>query len=173
MPYHWRNNPHPPLLSPHLFPHFPTMSDLTILLLFNPIFACSSQRYNSIMDVHKPSIHFSSLFNHFSRLIHSLCLLPWRMFLWRRGRTLSVFTLLTHSFHQPDTQPLWQIAPICLSVPQCMRKRPGYILFLHTPRSLATLHKNRWISTSHQKGVASGHIGPSCRSYCFLVKSAH
>lgn len=33
--------------------HFPTLSDLTILPLFHPIFLCSSQCFNSIMDVHK------------------------------------------------------------------------------------------------------------------------
>lgn len=92
------------------------MSDLAILPLFNPIFACSSQRYNSIMDVHKPQ--FTSRAFSIISLVNSLAVPAslTHVCVETGLGSLSAFTLLTLSFHQPDTQPLWQITPICLSV---------------------------------------------------------
>lgn len=112
--------------------YFPTLSDFATLPLFHPIFPCSSQCFNSIMDVHKAQ--FTSRAFSIISLVNSLAApaSPLRVFAATGLGALSVFALLTLSLHQPDIQPLWQITPICLCATQCMCEIPRYTLSLRT-----------------------------------------
>lgn len=114
-------HPQLPLLLPlNLWPslphYFPTLSDLATLPLFHPIFPCSSQCFNSIMDVHKAQ--FTSRAFPIISLVNSLAVPAslLHVFVATGLGALSVFAQLTLSLHQPDIQLLWQITPICLSV---------------------------------------------------------
>lgn len=125
MSYHWWNTHTSPSRTPTTplaySLHFPILSDLTVLPLFHPIFSCSSQCFNSIMDVHKAQFT-SGAFSIIS-LVNSLAVpaSPLHVFVEAGPSSLSTLTLLTLSLHQPDAQLLWQITPICLSLQHSAR----------------------------------------------------
>lgn len=104
-------HPHLSLSSSHytsllLLAHSPILSDLTVLPLFHPIFSCSSQCFNSIMDAHKAQ--FASRAFSIISPVNSLAVpaSPLHVFVEAGLGSRSAFTLLTLSLHQPDAQLL-------------------------------------------------------------------
>lgn len=91
--------------------------NLAVLPLSCPVSSHTSQRSDSIMYVHNAQFSsrtFSIIFP-VNSLVATLSLL--HVFVEGGGPgSPSAFTLLMQSLHQTDTQPLWQITPICLSV---------------------------------------------------------
>lgn len=116
-----------------LFAHFPALSDLAILPLLHSIFLMFFPPcFNSIMDVHKAQ--FTSRAFSIISGVNSLAApaSPLRVFVEAEPGSLSAFTLLTRSLHQPDAQPAWQITPICLGA--CVKDTHG--LHIHRNSSI-------------------------------------
>lgn len=96
--YHWWNASGSGLL----FAPFLTPCDLAILSLFRPIFSCSSQCFDSIIDVHEAQ--FTSRAFSIISLVNSLpvpCFSA-ACFLWREGRAFCLCSpcLRSHSISQ-------------------------------------------------------------------------
>lgn len=174
MSYHWWNTHTSPSPTPHytsglLVAHFPTLSDLAILPLFHPIFSCSSWWFNSIMDVHKLNSILGS-FQSFLQLIHSQCLLPpLHVFVEAGPGSLSAFTPLTLSLHQPDAQVLWQITPICFSVQHsvCVDHMDTYVIPAQKHSNIPYSNEVKIGITKHAPHVSQSPI------QCFRLISTH